>query len=112
MKRSRKGLRRRYGKTRASIGRGWRSVQPHHKYAIVGLVPKLGGGYLKKRHVVGTARDAHEALVELIRVGEYNHGASGQGRWHHVVLDLSSGKGNLAPIVSEATLRERAARGQ
>jgi hypothetical protein len=100
-------LRRRYGKTRASIGRGWRHIEPHHKYAIVSLYRKKGGGHLKQRYVVGRGRDAHEALAELFYVRStpgYNV--------DYAVLDLGSGKGSLAPIVSEATLRERAARGQ
>jgi hypothetical protein len=32
-------LRRRYGRARASIGKGWRHIEPRHRYAIVGLVP-------------------------------------------------------------------------
>lgn len=96
----------------ASVGVGWRYIEPHHRYAIVGLVPKKGGGYLKTRHVVARARDAYEALAELYRVREQQRaaGAYGQGRWDYVVLDVSSGKGTLSPIVTEAQLEARKAR--
>jgi len=117
--RSRSGRRSRrsrgsYGDARrpASVGVGWRHIEPHHKYAVVGLVPKKGGGYLKTRHVVGRARDAHEALTELYRVREQQRvaGAHGQGRWEYAVLDVSSGKGAMSPIVTEAQLEARKAR--
>ncbi len=97
----------------ASIGKGARGyLEAHHRYAIVGLVPKRGGGYLKTRHVVGRARDAHEALMNLLFQRSGQSGSYGQGRWEFVVLDLGAGAGKLHPIVSEAELRERQARGQ
>ena len=110
----RRALRKRYGRTQASIGHGWRHIEPQHRYAIVGLIPKRGGHvgeYLKKRHVVGRARDAHEAIVELYRLRDGQHGSWGQGRWAFIVLDMHAGKGKLAPIVSELELESRKSRG-
>jgi len=110
-----RALRRRYGRTRASLGEGWRHIEPHHRYAIVGLVPKRGGHvgeYLKKRYVVGRGRDAQEALTTLWRLNEERRGQYGRGRWEYVVLDMHAGKGSLAPTVTESELRARAARGQ
>lgn len=109
----RRALRRRYGRAYAAVGRGARGfIHAHHAYAIVGLVPKKGGGYLKTRHVVGRARDAHEALMELLEQEARPSTAYGQGRWTFVVLDLRAGKGKMAPVISEAELRRRQARGE
>jgi len=117
MRSSRHALHRRYGRAAAAIGKGARGfIQEHHKYAIVGLVPKTTGSglfrgkgasgeYLKTRHVVGRARDAHEALVELYRL---QHETSG---WHLIVLDVSGKHGKLTPIVTEEELQRRKAAG-
>ena len=106
-----RALRRRYGRAQPSIGKGAQGyIQAHHKYAIVGLVPKRGGGYLKTRHVVGRARDAHEALVELYRQTETRRPGS-FGGWHFIVLDLSAKHGPVTPIVTKAELEARKAAG-
>jgi hypothetical protein len=107
-------LRRRYGRAQPAIGKGAQGyILPHHKYAIVGLVPRRGrrggsGEHLKTRYVVGRARDADEALVELYRM---RHGAV-DGGWDYIVLDLSAKRGKIAPIVTVAELEARKARGQ
>ena len=113
MKRRARTLRRRYGHAHSSIGRGARNyIQSHHKYAIVGLVPKKGGGYLKTRHVVGRARDAHEALVELYRQTEGRaSGSYGAGRWDFIVLDLAAKRGPITPVVTVTELEARKAMG-
>jgi hypothetical protein len=94
------------------------------QYVIYGLVPRrtgrglfrgtggAGGTFLKKRHPVATARDAHEALMELIRLRDGQSGSYGQGRWHFIVVEQGAGRGKLAPIVSEDELRRRAAAGR
>jgi hypothetical protein len=107
-------LRRRYGRATGAIGKGARGfIQEHHKYAIVGLIPKRGGGHLKTRHVVGRARDAHEALAVLYELVEKQRasGAYGHGRWDYIVLDVSNKHGKLTPIVTEAELQQRKAAG-
>jgi hypothetical protein len=97
-KRKGRALGRRYGRASASSGA---------RYEIYGLVPKRGGGHLKKRHLVGRARDAHEALVELYRV------TRGQGpNWTYIIIDQSAKQGRLAPIVTEDELRHRQAAGE
>lgn len=99
-------LRRRY--SRAS---GY--LQPHHRYAIYGLVPKRGGHvgeHLKKRHLVGRARDAYEAAAELyrLRAEQRASGSYGQGRWTYIVVDRHAGRGKLAPVVTYEELLARA----
>ena len=108
----RRALRNRYGHA-ASLGRRYSGyLGPEHRYAIVGLVPKRGGGHLKERHVVGRGRDAHEALMSLMEARANQSTAYGQGKWTLIVLDLHAGHGKLAPTVTEAELRARQARGQ
>lgn len=103
-------LRLRYGRAAAAIGKGARGyIQEHHKYALVGLVPKRGGGFLKTRHVLSRARDAHEALAELYRL-QHDGGAS-RG-WQIIVLDVSNKHGKLTPVVTAAELQARKAAGQ
>lgn len=116
MKRAGRALARRYGHAQPVIGVGASGyIEGHHRYAVVGLVPKrAGGGHLKTRHVVGRGRDAHEALTELLRLRAEQRasGSYGQGRWTYIVLDLSAKKGKLAPTVTEDELRARQARGE
>lgn len=93
-----------------SIGKGASGyIQSHHKYAIVGLVPKRGGGFLKTRYVVGRARDAHEALVTLWELTERRRvsGAYGSGAWTYIVLDLQKRHGKLTPTVTVDELERR-----
>ncbi len=108
-----RALARRYGHAQPAIGKGAKGyLYAHHKYAIVGLVPnRQGTGYLKTRYVIGRARDAHEALMELIQHQATQAQHYGQARWKLVVLDVSAGKGKLAPIVTESELRARAVTG-
>jgi hypothetical protein len=105
-----KALRKRYGRAAGqAAGRTENS-----RYEIVGLVPKPGGGFLKKRYVVAYVRDAQEALAELFRLRETQRasGAYGHGRWTYVVFGLDSAKGKLKSIVTDGELQARAARGQ
>ena len=99
--------------TNQAVGHGARGfVKPHHHYAIVGLVPKLGGGFMKKRYAVGKGRDAHEALMELLDIQARQAGHVGQARWKLIVLDLWAGKGNAHPVITEEELRHRQSLGQ
>lgn len=106
MKRRAHALRRRYGRAYPPA-----FAQGDARYIIYGLVPKNGGGYLKKRHLVGRGRDAYETLAELYRLHETNRGAYGQGRWTYIVVDNDAKRGKLAPIVTAEELRARKAAG-
>jgi hypothetical protein len=99
----RHALRRRYGRAYPPA-----FAQPGSRYEIYGLIPKRGGGHLKKRHLVGRARDAYEALVRLFEITE----GGTQRHWSYIVIDKGAGRGRLAPVVTPDELRRRQAAGQ
>jgi hypothetical protein len=101
MKRRGHALRRRYGRAYPPA-----FAQKGARYEIYGLAPKhRGGGFAKKRHLVGRGRDAYEALAELYRL-EHGEGVS---RWMYIVIDKGAGAGRLAPVVTRAELEQRRA---
>ena len=104
MRRRARALRRRYG----------RAYPPAYapkgsRYEIFVSYPKMrGGGFEKKRRLVGRGRDAYEALARLYEV---EHDQTGSRRPLVTVIDQGSRRGRLAAAVTSAELRRRQAEG-